>query len=497
MSYFPGQEYLVFSASNNLWYFYYNQDSIFFKIRNDKGVWSESVRLTNNVVDDFSVDIDPSDKLHLVCMDNTGQMLYFMHDGTHWYNKRLSHFPPEKYSVRHLNVSIWDELINIFFAVNSLRSSSPLWTIQHNFWNGSKWKNLKVARISGTRSFSPFYTGYDYTGTIHLIFKAPHTGVHHLCYCKFHPEYLIWSNPEKIAGTGHEDSQPYMLTDNKDTLHLAWSYPSRSNVHINYLQKTRISYPRGIWKNEAAVSYIDFNNILPVIYTVNRTIWIVWKQQDTLFGSFSYDGGVNWTSPVQLDKPHGSELTVFGVASNSKEYSKVNADLVFGYRSGDDIILPVINEALNKSANEILKKIGGGDKKRGEDGKSVDIDNKKLKEYTDQTKNYISKLSEEIDKVENFKKEVEHKIFTQTNEMVENRQNLEELRTDMMELGEKLDNLKKENSELISSIKNWHQKYKDHEKTIEDIESKYSGMLDDLQRLTEKSIIDKILDYFR
>jgi len=495
LSQFPNQEVLIIKASGHLWNFFYNQKSIFYKVCNSDGKWSESIRLMENVLDDFSVDIDPSDKIHLVCMDNKGQILYFTHNGTNWYNKCLSIFPLEKYSLKYLTISTWSEHINILFALNLIKNPS-LWTIQHNFWNGSKWKNSKVVRINAIRNFGPFYTGYDYTGSIHMIYKAPLASVHQLYYCKFHPEYLIWSNPEKITGTGNDNSHPYILTDNKDTLHLVFNCPVKNNLQIKYMQKTRISYPKGFWKNETTVSTSDKNNIHPLIYIINRTLWIVWMQQNTLLGSFSYDSGKNWTSPVQLDVPLNSEMKIFNIGSNNKEYSNMGVTLAFGYKKGNDIILPVIENALNKSQNKALEKT---DKKGSEiiDKKPVEIDDKRLKEYTAQTKNYVSKLSEEIDKIEEYKKDVEGKIFMQTNEMAKNRQNMEQIKKDVVTISEKLENLKKENIELVSSIRNWQKKYKDNQQIIKEIEEKHKNLLEEVERLTKNNFIQKILDYFK
>lgn len=485
MSRLTSQEFVVARASDELWNFKIKDNDIQYRVQNTDGTLADSKKLLENAIGDFSIDIDASDNIHLVCINKRGELLYFMHNGEHWYNKQLATFPIDKYRIRYLTISTWDKLINVFYAV-SPASNPSVWSIQHNFWNGSRWESFRVVRITGDSYFSPFFTGYDHTGSIHLVYKAPRLGVYQLYYCRFRPDYLIWGNPEKITTANGDNIYPYMLTDNKDTLHLAWSLPVKNNLLIKYLQRTKINYPRAAWRNETLISSVDTNKTQPLLYIIGNSLWTVWNQKDTLYGSFSYDEGNNWTSPFQIDIPPDSQLKIYNLSFNNKRYSSIIARLSYGFEKNNSIVIPVIDEALNKKAKETIpiKK------------EETNIDDVKVKEYALETKNYVGKLMEEVEKLEIRKKEIEGTISKQVGEMTKTYKSLELLKEDLNKLGEELEHTNKENATIVSTIKKWETKYLEHQKLIEDMSKKYEELSENVKSLSGKSLIQRILDYF-
>ncbi len=478
-------EYIVIKNKTQFWHFTYKQNSIIYKIRGQDGDWADDTKLLDNVLDDFSIDIDSSGSLHLMCLNSKGELLYFVHNGTHWYNKVLATFPLDRYRLKYLTISCRGKHINTFFAVCPLKSSSVC-SIQHNFWNGTKWENFKVVRITGGSIIDPFHVGYDHTGTIHLVYKAPRLGVQQLYYCKFRTDYSVWGNPEKITVAAGRDSYHYAMTDNKDTLHLVWNHPTNSVMQIKYLQRARISYPRGIWKNDFIISGEGADNKQPLFYIIGNTLWVVWIHKNSLFGSFSYDEGKNWTSPVRIDIPLDCQLKIYKVVLSTKEYPEISVALAYGYEREGNIIIPVIDDDLD---NEHPK--------AEDQNKSIDVDGEKIIEYAIEAKNYVGKLVEEVGKIEGKKKGIEEMILRQTDEINRTYSNLEDFRKEVQQLGEELERIKNENSGIVSSISNWQNKFKEHQQVLEEMSNKHIELFESSKALSERSLIKRILDYFK
>lgn len=499
MSHFRNQEYLIERSSEELWNFYYNQQGLYCKIRSADGKWLDSVMLMDNVSEEFSASIDPSDNIHIVCADKKGQLLYFLHDGINWYSKRLATFPAEKYRLKYLTISVWNKYINVFYAINPV--NNPLiWSIHHNFWNGTTWKSLRVGHITGSRYFGPLYIGYDHTGTVHMIYRAVSLGTFKLHYCKFHPEYLIWSNPEKITNTALNDGNFYMLTDRRDTLHLVWSYPAKNSIEIKYMQKSQISYPRGFWKNNRLIHSCDSNGISPLIYSIGRTLWIVWTEGRRMLGSFSNDAGNSWSKAEQLAKlPYDAQPQVFSLEFSGN--SNLPSGHVWGYREGNSIILPLIGEILGKPSikpastkNEKGVELEPEEKNGQENGKSEDIAEKSPCPADCD----IEKLSESLEKIDNCRKELENQIYLQSDHPATKICNsLDEMKSIVLSIAKSLLALKEENLTLTSAIKDWEARYQEHQSALAELEKKYDQLLQSLDRLTEKNFMQKIIDYFK
>ncbi len=478
-------EYIIIRDDRKSWWFTYRKNSIFYKTRNKDGHWTKEVELLGNVLAGFSMDMDASGNLNLICLNKAGELLYLVYNGTHWYNKMLSVFSLERCSLEHLTVLCRDKYVNVFFILRQ-RKNPSFYSIRHNFWNGSKWKGFKVTRATGDGDTAPFYAGYDQKGIVHLVYEVSGLGGRQLYYCKFRTDYSLWGNPEKIAAPGGNSFYHYALTDKKDTLHLLWTEQGNGGIQIKYMQRARITQPINLWKSSFLISDKKADNGQPILYIIGNTQWVVWVHRGTLLGSFSYDEGENWTSPVTMDVPLECKLKMYNVALNSEEYPKISANLVYGYERDGDIRLPLIDDIL---ADKITKD--------ADCNMDLDMDKGRIKEYAVEAREYIGKLVEEVSRAEDRKKEVKGMMLKQANEMSRVYNDLEGFKKEVYQLGKRLEQAKSENFEIMSSINSWQDKFKKHQKTLEAISDKHKELSEVSKTLSERNFLRKILDYFK
>lgn len=484
MNRFSNLEHIVTRASGQQWCFSQKDSCIFYRVLGDS---SDAVgkQLLENVTGEFSADIDPSDNIHLVCINRKGDLLYLMNNGENWYNKQLATFPLDKYRIMHLTISCWNKYINVFYAISPL--NNPLmWNIHHNFWNGTKWGSFKVVQITGDTQFCPLNSGYDHTGSIHLVYKAPILGLYQLHYCRFRPDYLIWGNPERIASVGTDNTFPHMLVDNSDTLHLTWGNPSKSVSQLKYQQRTRLSFPRSSWRNEATISDECAVGTQPLLYLLGDSLWIVWNRNGVLYGSFSRDDGCNWSNPIHIDIPFDSDVKLYRISPGIISGKNIRVNLAFGCEKDNKIHFPVVDEMISKEKEE-----------RAEQQKNTsNAEVGKPQAYALKSKIRIETPTEEIDKIENKKKEIEAKLSKQTDEIVKTYSGLEAIKKDLSTFKERLDYLKEENNGISSDIKKWAAKYEEHTKTIEEMVRRFEELTESAKTLSGKGLIQRILDYF-
>ncbi|MBA1336853.1 MAG: hypothetical protein HPY66_3289 [Firmicutes bacterium] len=484
MNRFTSLEHIITRASGVQWCFSLKDSCIFYRVLGDSSD-AGGKQLLENVAGEFSADIDSSDNIHLVCINRKGDLLYLMNNGENWYNKQLATFPVDKYRIMHLTISCWNKYINVFYAISPL--NNPLmWNIHHNFWNGSKWGSFKVVQVTGDTQFCPFHSGYDHTGSIHLVYKAPMLGLYQLHYCRFRPDYLIWGNPERITTVGTDNTFPHILIDSNDTLHLAWANPSKTDSQLKYQQRTRLSFPRSLWRNETIISDGCASSTQPLLYLLGDSLWIVWNRNGVLYGSFSRDNGYNWSSPIQVDIPFDAEIKLYRISPSIINKNNIRVNLVFGHEKDNKIFFPIIDEVLSKQSKERI----------AAQKEVSNIEGKKPENYALKVKNRTETPTEEIDKIENKKKEIEAKVSKPANEIVKTYSGLETIKKDLAAFKEKLDYLKEENNGIAADIKKWAAKYEEHSKTIEEMTQKFEELAANAKALSGKGLIQRILDYF-
>jgi len=142
----------------------------------------------------------------------------------------------------------------------------------------------------------------------------------------------------KIYDINKESWSPsFTLTDNKDKFYLDMIKIGR-NIHIVYAyyehQQFSICYEEFymeddvVYKNKNAIISGKGNNTDPVILYYDERIWVVWKDNNKLMSTFSYDGH-NWGDIYYWDTTKKLDMVKYKYLNNY-QYENIVMDNIYG-----------------------------------------------------------------------------------------------------------------------------------------------------------------------
>lgn len=307
-----GIHQIVRFKNGDVWHFFHKRNrGIYFRQLGTNGLWEKPIELIIGIVEDFSVNIDNMDFLHLICRAKTGELIYMKFDGKVWSRQILSRFEPLRYTVKYPNIIIKDNHIHILFVLGTTFNTG-YWTLYHYHWDEKNWSFTEITRFTAGPYLSPF--NIEVTDNhIHVVYRGLHAKKFQIFHLRFNIDHGIWSIPENVTHSEEDCNMPSMLIM-EDQLHLAWVSLDKNDLTIKYKKKSMAS--SNGWTEEALISEVGANSTLPYFLYTEGKLWCIWNQSSALFGSFSMDNGDTWSPCQPIDFIKNIEYCVANYRTN-------------------------------------------------------------------------------------------------------------------------------------------------------------------------------------
>ena len=150
-----------------------DQSFILFKDDEKKlilNIYKENSQITvdKNILD-FSAAIDENNKLHLIYLQENGDLVYCVYSEDGWQKNLIGKLDVQSNIYRYLTLLIHKNTINIFYAFSNIINLN-LWTIEHILKSKDNSKKYVVANIFSEKIIDPFYIDSDEFGNIYLVY---------------------------------------------------------------------------------------------------------------------------------------------------------------------------------------------------------------------------------------------------------------------------------------------------------------------------------------
>ena len=156
MAVYSGSQHIVRFHSGELWCFSMDKNTgISYRRMDQSGAWAQPSVLIADAREDFSVNIDSKDHLHLICRSAKGELLYLFYSGAGWSRQILCRYEPVRYTIRYPIVIPRDNKIHILFAIGTTFDTG-YWSLQHYYWDETAWHSKEIVRITAGYRLSPF-----------------------------------------------------------------------------------------------------------------------------------------------------------------------------------------------------------------------------------------------------------------------------------------------------------------------------------------------------
>lgn len=322
------------SKSESYCFHVINKNTVICDYFNDKGEYIKSLPVTDENVQDYDVDIDDNDIIHLLCLTNTGDLVYYIYRNKLWSNHVLSKLDVKSNRYRNLTLKVVRNKVHIFYSVSNLLNHN-LWTIEHVVSGKHKWSKNNVISITPGKSSDPYYVSFDRVGGIHLVYTDFDKGKHHVYYTTFNPFLQRWiKSPEKISDGLSNSYSPFLFIDNYSSIHVVYTTEVNSITRLTYKQKSQLTNSKHTWKKyKLPQIYVNCSN--PIIIKDNGLLKMLYNQDGLLKYFYSNNNGLTWGADRSLDNIDFTNLDIIRFSSNySYDKFKMKADYIYGNSKG-------------------------------------------------------------------------------------------------------------------------------------------------------------------
>ncbi|MCC5911507.1 MAG: hypothetical protein JJT76_13810 [Clostridiaceae bacterium] len=325
---------LVRNKEGEVYYFYLNQHKeVCYDIYKEDILLKKQILISEMIID-FSAAITVKDELHLICITQSGKLMYYFGSDQGWNNKLISNVDIRSNIYSYLMLFIKENHTHIFCMKTNLLNSTVS-SIEHIYWNEKQvYKSTLTSYMPGKYP-SPYQVQIDSVGNIHIVYKALYKTNHQLYYNKFNISSKKWLPAEIISDLVENHSHPHILIDKKDNLHLVWCTIEKNNFILKYKRKSNITNQRNKWSNPQTLSSENANYLSPILIQEGTSIKVLCRQNNHIAEIVSEEYGHRW------------------ILCDEKKLYKVGDPLLIRYTTNyeNDKILYNINHAYGKIDN--------------------------------------------------------------------------------------------------------------------------------------------------
>ncbi len=310
MNIFNINDYIVKNSAGEILRFYldknkrinYDLFDVNFKLV-DKYLFSD------DIVNDFSIDIDTKDRIHLIYSTNEGNVFYSLYSNEKWAKKALTRFDIRSNSYGALAIKINKENIHILYSFSNLINPN-VWTIQHLIGTKGNWEKLNVISFTSGKNTPCFSFDFDKFDNMHMLYTSVIENTGHIYYIFFNASAKKWnSSPKQLSESQNSNSAPYILVDKIDNIHALWIVNKINSYEIKYKHMPQLGSCKNTWKEEILPTSI-FEYSYPMIYEEKDYLKMYIVNRNRALSLASYDYGFSWNIDNTLSIP--SEIKIQG-----------------------------------------------------------------------------------------------------------------------------------------------------------------------------------------
>lgn len=265
-----------------------NQNLIFNRINTEDGL----TIIDKNVLD-FSAAIDENNRLHLLYLQDKGELIYCVYSDKTWQKNLFTKLDTQSNIYKYLTLLVHKNSINIFYAFANLINLN-LWTIEHITKNKDNWQKHIVANIFSEKIINPFYMDNDEFGNIYLVYSGKEYNNYNIYYLFFNTFTKRWTTtPTKISSSLANNVLPYIFVDSENNVHILWYSSDNKDYFLNYKRFSSTGDSKFQWQ-EINLPKILGNNYHALMFEKYNKLNIIYISEEEIFKLTSKDYGITW-----------------------------------------------------------------------------------------------------------------------------------------------------------------------------------------------------------
>lgn len=290
------KQYIFNQSNGKILNIYYKENTgLCMSLLSGKKNWMAPELITRNVLRGFSACMDDVDKIHIICNDKDGNILYITNKSDVWKTETILHSKKANAQDKFLNIMCTDYGILFFYILEY--SGSPLLSFQILRDRGGLTdpKVIDYVTVTGT----PYKVLKDKNGLIYILYKGyENTG--ELGYRTFINSSLQWSECIKIKSHifGPETRLLDADIDSQDNFHIFWQVMANNRYELIHSYQLA---DNDVWTEEkildsASILYDNFS-----LLTMRKSLIACWTKNLSLYYCTSNNNGQAWSKPTKYN----------------------------------------------------------------------------------------------------------------------------------------------------------------------------------------------------
>lgn len=349
------KHFVYYGFSGFAYHFYLVGTNLYVRVLKEN-ISYNTMKLEEKTVE-FSIGIDSLGKFHIASILETGHIKYGIYFNESWESRSLMAFDRYHSRLKNITLFVFEEKIHILMA-QSYTKNSDLWIIKHYYWNKQCWENQKICEIITEPYDVPFHADLDSKNNIHLVYKSRAGKYHQIYYAKFLLNYRSWSIPVKISEGLCEHTHPFILCDDKDQLHVAWSSFIGGHYEVRYFNAKQISYKNNSRKEMLRILKSGTDCSQPYLIQLENEMIIFWREGIHLFSQTKEHSSDKWGETRWLANLSEKNIARIGILGNSYRFrSPIKVLAALGYIN-DEILLLGVDPTVSQSKDQSMHQEG-------------------------------------------------------------------------------------------------------------------------------------------
>lgn len=271
----------------------HNSGELMYKINNSQLKENFLEEALLNKVARFSTAIGADDVIHLMALQDDGNLVYFQYKNKIWDKLIIGHFDIRSNHYHQFEIITVKDILHMIYSYSNLINSN-IWTIQHVVYGQNKRHN--VIRYISSKFPEPFSLDVDNQGIIHLLYPAFHDFNTKIYYVFYNPFTDTWSPSPKLVSSNIASARyPFLFIDTKNNIHNLWIEEAKSKSAIKYHRVNANGIDKFVWK-EINLSTPLPDLSCPIIFEEKNMLFMQFFSDKTLKSLTSTDFGNTWAT---------------------------------------------------------------------------------------------------------------------------------------------------------------------------------------------------------
>ena len=516
---------LVRNSKGIYYYFYINGDGgIECNIYDESGLYIEGLIVIKNGIMNFASTIDGNDDIHLIVINNSGNILHFFYSDENWNMKNIHNIDIKDKYCKYLKVFKHKGHLDIYMGMITAFPYKS-WTIDHLKYSENKKSLARIFKSMNQSGMDDFYIDYDDKDNIHILFKSSDAKKYQIFYNINNPFTNTWGQVlTKLSNSNLNILDSHMFADSRGVIHTTWTVFNNSSFNLVYKMKDPFTNSEDKWSFYNLPREIgDIKN--PVIFNDNGYLRILYTKNNILKGFYSPDFGYNWSPDEFFNNLRIDDFTLIPYSDNymfNKDdtkikyiYGKINEQYLLLYDGNIKEKFTLIEHQLSSKQgdNKILSNnyevdnLNVTNSSENKDDDSTHED-KVLESEMEILDSFLKSVKVGIDTILNdynidlhFKEDIQELINENITSLKDftfsNSDNLKEFINKLKDLEEYISIFKLENEKALNLLKSLNNIYEENLTKITSIESELEILKEEIKESENQGLLSKLKNIFK